>query len=194
MDVIDRHWLQTRLSGRHGEQRKLADAVGLSPDKITKILKGERAIRAHEIPRFLQYFQGASPAGFSDPGAGFASETLRPARVPALERLAHLLAPAARSPTFYILSRAVAWAGLLAGDYLVVETGGIPRDGQLVVVTLNDTDHDIQSTELRRFLPPLLIDMAPDAAQPSLPALDSQAHAIVATVCGVVRAPDLAPS
>ena len=79
MQVIDGHWLRERLSGEHGELKRIADAVGISADKITKILKGERAIRPHEIPKFTAYFQPNNVAtGFADEARDFSGSSVTP--------------------------------------------------------------------------------------------------------------------
>lgn len=56
MDVIDAKWIRDRLSGRRGEQAKLAAALGINGDKMSKTLRGERRVQPEEIPKVLEFF------------------------------------------------------------------------------------------------------------------------------------------
>ncbi|SMP36551.1 hypothetical protein [Shimia sagamensis] len=46
-----------RLTGEHGEQTRLAEAMGIDSDKLSKILKGKRRVQAKEVPGALAFFQ-----------------------------------------------------------------------------------------------------------------------------------------
>ena len=69
MDVIDGSWIRARLSARHGSQKALADAIGMPPDQLTKIMKGGRQVKAHEIPKILAYFNENQQPGLREPQA-----------------------------------------------------------------------------------------------------------------------------
>lgn len=56
MDMIDADWINARLTGRHGEKTRLAVALRISKDKVTKILKGTRDVQLEEVPRLLEFF------------------------------------------------------------------------------------------------------------------------------------------
>ncbi|OGR09701.1 MAG: hypothetical protein A2341_14920 [Deltaproteobacteria bacterium RIFOXYB12_FULL_58_9] len=56
MEMVDAEWIKARLTGKHGEQQRLADALGISPDKVNKILSGARRVQPAEIPRVLSFF------------------------------------------------------------------------------------------------------------------------------------------
>lgn len=66
MDVIDGNWIKARLTGERGEQARLAEAMGIDNDKISKVLKGIRRVQPDEIPRVLAFFQ-AEQADADDP-------------------------------------------------------------------------------------------------------------------------------
>lgn len=57
MDVIDANWIKDRLSGEHGEQARLAEAMGIDSDKLSKILRGQRRVQAKEIPGAISFFE-----------------------------------------------------------------------------------------------------------------------------------------
>lgn len=56
MEKIDGNWIKSRLTGAHGEKARLAEAMGLSDSKVSKILSGERLVKASEIPTLLRFF------------------------------------------------------------------------------------------------------------------------------------------
>ena len=55
--IIDGEWIKARLSPKRGEQKKLADFLGIEPDKLTKTLKGIRDVQPEEVPLLLEYFK-----------------------------------------------------------------------------------------------------------------------------------------
>lgn len=56
MDVIDGEWIKARMTGDRGEQARLAAAMGIDNDKISKVLKGLRRVQPNEIPLVLAFF------------------------------------------------------------------------------------------------------------------------------------------
>ncbi|MBM2293809.1 helix-turn-helix transcriptional regulator [Sulfitobacter pseudonitzschiae] len=56
MDVINATWIKARLTGERGEQARLAEAMGIDNDKMSRILKGKRRVQPEEIPKVLKYF------------------------------------------------------------------------------------------------------------------------------------------
>lgn len=60
MDVVDAEWIKAKLSGRHGEQARLAERMGIDQDKLSKILKGVRRVQAAEVPRVVAFFEDQS--------------------------------------------------------------------------------------------------------------------------------------
>lgn len=56
MQTIDADWIRARLDGVRGEQAKLADAMGITPAKMSLILSGKRQIQNDELPRLLAFF------------------------------------------------------------------------------------------------------------------------------------------
>jgi phage repressor protein C with HTH and peptisase S24 domain len=63
MDVIDGEWVLRRMHDVRGERAKLAEYVGISRDKLSKVLKGERQIQPTEAPLFVAYFENRDDAG-----------------------------------------------------------------------------------------------------------------------------------
>lgn len=61
MQIINAEWIKQRLTGRRGEQAELARAIGVTPDVVSKILRGERRVQAHEIPKILAHFSEITP-------------------------------------------------------------------------------------------------------------------------------------
>lgn len=56
MDVIDGKWIAARLGKDRGAKVALADALGVKPDVVSKILSGTRRVQPEEIPKVLAYF------------------------------------------------------------------------------------------------------------------------------------------
>lgn len=190
MDVIDADWIRLRLTNRHGELKALADAVGLTPDKITKILKGQRQIKAHEATKFAA-FLAPGPTGFDEAPAAFQAQAVPVAPTGRLQALFAALCPRSPKSEAYRVKEAILAAGLLAGDLLVVELGMTAAPGDLVLVTIADTDRDTQRTVIRKFWPPLVVPIAPTDTLPALSLSAGQSVAVLATVKAVARADDL---
>jgi hypothetical protein len=60
MDKIDADWIKSRLKGKHGERARLAAAIGIDNDKMSKTLRGLRRVQSHEIPLILAFFNETS--------------------------------------------------------------------------------------------------------------------------------------
>jgi phage repressor protein C with HTH and peptisase S24 domain len=58
MDEVNADWIKSRLTGVRGEQRRLAEYVGISYDKLNRILSGARQVQAKEVPDFIAFFDG----------------------------------------------------------------------------------------------------------------------------------------
>lgn len=63
MEDIDANWIKKRLTGKRGEQTRLAEHLGISTDKLSKTLGGERRVQPEEIPRLLDFFNERITAG-----------------------------------------------------------------------------------------------------------------------------------
>lgn len=64
MDVINAEWIRKRLGNERGKQARLAEAMGIDNDKMSRILAGKRKVQAKEVPGVLAFFaaeQEASP-------------------------------------------------------------------------------------------------------------------------------------
>lgn len=187
MDLIDADWIKRHLTQRHGELKALADATGLSPDKITKILKGERQIKSHEAPRIKAFFFTRDDEGFAEAAADYRSQVAPMNATARILALAAALCPTLPMPVVYRVRHNSTGSGLLAGDVLVAQHGMSAQPGDLVIATIADTDRDIQTTVVRRFWPPLLVPISPDDPYPALPAEGDQASAVVASVKAMAR-------
>ena len=66
MDVIDANWIKERLTGEHGEQVRLAEAMGIDGDKLSKVLRGQRRVQAKEIPGAIAFFEQKDSARWAD--------------------------------------------------------------------------------------------------------------------------------
>jgi transcriptional regulator with XRE-family HTH domain len=195
METIDGNWVRARLRHKHGELRELAEAVGLSADKITRILKGERTIKAYEAPRFIEYFRklsGDAHGGLNEPAELFNHAPLRRlAPQEALIAIARLLVPLAVSLELWQVLRPHPAAALAPGDILVTELGDKAINGDLVLASVQYDDEPDFTTVLRRYLPPLLVN--PDGFSPHGSDLigTSQSVAVAATVRAMFRLPGL---
>lgn len=54
--TINRDWILARLTGRHGEKTKLADAMGIKTDMLSKILSGVRQLSPYEADMARRFF------------------------------------------------------------------------------------------------------------------------------------------
>lgn len=186
MDLIDADWIKRHLTNRHGELKALADAVGLSPDKITKILKGERQIKAHEALRIAAFFR-QDETGLAEGDTAYQHQASPVNTSSLVQNVAAALCPSLRQPEAYRVRMAAPGAGLMTGDLLVVELGMTASPGDLVIATIADAARDIQTTLIRRYWPPLIVPVASEDPYPALQALADQTAAIVASVKAVAR-------
>lgn len=56
---IDAKWIKERLTGERGEKAALARALNIEPEKVSRILSGDRQIKAGEVPLIRQFFASA---------------------------------------------------------------------------------------------------------------------------------------
>lgn len=187
MEVIDAAWIRSRLTHRHGELKELADHVGISADKITKILKGERQVRAHEMPRIIAYFSENRSHGLSEPARPYAAAPVPMAPSARDEAIGAAICPDTKHRAFYRCRSAIPGAALLADDRLIVSLGDRPAAGDLVIVTLSDPQTDTQTTEIRRYWPPLLVPLDLNAGT-AVTEDDGQSVAILAVIRASFRA------
>lgn len=61
MDVVDGKWIKARLTGVRGEQVRLAECMGINPDKLSKVLSGARQVQPQELPGVYAYFNETLP-------------------------------------------------------------------------------------------------------------------------------------
>lgn len=57
--AIGGEWIRARLTGKHGEKVKLAVAIGIDTQKLSKVLAGERRLTVVEAERAKAYFGDA---------------------------------------------------------------------------------------------------------------------------------------
>lgn len=189
MEIIDGNWIKERLSAARGSRAALAEATGLRPDQISKIIKGERKVQAREIPRILAFFGETAPSGFSESAAGYLEAAKPIAAGKPLEQLTAIACPDVSRPFYYRATRSEPLAGILKGDILIVTHGYNNAVGALVLLTI-EGDAGEGQTELRRAFSPHLIalDMAQDS---QAIAITDPLVAIIGTVAAVLRVPGL---
>lgn len=56
MEEITAEWIRRHLGAERGAQAKMSRATGIKPDHLNRIIKGNRQIKAHEIPLIYRYF------------------------------------------------------------------------------------------------------------------------------------------
>lgn len=190
MEIIDANWLRRHLKGTRGELKQLAEAVRLTPDKITKIVKGERTIRAHEIPLFLAHFEGPPPPGMAEAQQPFDGISANLVEITPLWDIAiRALCPGTRHPAVYRMNSDAPGAMLARGDCLIVDLNRPPDVGGLVLVTIGDPETGDYHTEVRRYIAPHLAKLTGGLLSQPISSDPSQVSAVMATVSAVVRLP-----
>lgn len=197
MEVYDGKWLKRRLAERPDLLKsQVADRIGISRDKISKVLALKRELRPVEIAALLELFDtktgpASRPSGFAEgdttPFALAAAMRTESGKTPLADLLA-ALAPGARHVQTHTVNRPVSSLALREGDILVLELNGKPVPGDLLVVQIIDPDHAAATTSLREYLPPNLVSREADNPRPVI-ALDDQ----TASIAGIVRASLRAP-
>ncbi|MGZ9812621.1 helix-turn-helix domain-containing protein [Pseudoroseicyclus sp. H15] len=162
MDVIDGAWLKRRLrDGSRGEKARLAEAMGISTQQLSKVLAGTRAVQAEEIPAVLSYFgmhiadgerDGSEPPGFSEA----AVEPYEADRSGDIGLLISLAGKRIAHPMTFRLKSDAKDLALMRGDLLIVDAKGDRRVGELVICTMTD-DYGNEATQVRKWLDPWLI-------------------------------------
>ncbi|MEM7191299.1 MAG: S24 family peptidase [Pseudomonadota bacterium] len=56
VQAITKEWLREKVSQKRGLQAELARHLGIAPEKISKVLSGDRRLTAEELPRVLEFF------------------------------------------------------------------------------------------------------------------------------------------
>lgn len=60
MAKIDGKWIEGRLEGKRGAKARLADHLGITADKVSKIVSGVRRLTADETAQVLEFFDGGA--------------------------------------------------------------------------------------------------------------------------------------
>lgn len=134
MDRIDGKWIAARLTGRHGEKAKIAKAMGIDVQKLSKVLKGIRQVQAHEIPGLMRHFS----QGMAESQAAYSTATQIQNLTDNLLSVLKAVAPTARTLTAYTVAHQQLAFGLLKGDILAVDISEPALDGDLVIATATD--------------------------------------------------------
>jgi transcriptional regulator with XRE-family HTH domain len=180
-------------------QTTLADRVGVRKGFISEIISGKKtpsydtliAMAAALGVQVGELFEDAptKPA----PAAGLSESQAVPyAWQPRNQPEAHgdeiaALSSALRRPETYQVTSAVPWLALLAGDVLVVDLGTAPRDGDLILVGVIDSDSGTTRTILARFQNGQALTPDPTQPEPVLNLDTDPRAAWRATVKSVVR-------
>lgn len=189
--MIDGNWLAQRLPKQHGAKADFAYAVGLSPDKLSKVLNGHRQLKPREIAAIWKYFKGDAPRydpaeGFADPH-GFAEEaTPFASQGRDTSSVAGLYAGRARNAAVTHQSAlAMPGFGIEAGDLLVCDLSREPLPGEIAIVTYTDENLGDAITLVRRFSPPNLV--GPGLGTAEVISISASGVDIRYPVIGVIR-------
>ncbi len=167
MEVIDRHWIKAHLGAR-GDQKRLADAIGITPDQVTKILNGTRKVQADEIPAILRYFNADQPPGFREPPTTpFTPAAYADQPDAWTDRLRDLFGQGLRHPQTLRLGQALLNFSLLAGDVVVIDMARTATTGELALVAREESNGETR-TEVRLYLSPWLVGGDPTDQTPPL--------------------------
>ena len=184
--MIDSDWIKARLDGTHGEKARLADAIGISRDKMSKVLNGTRDVQPDEIPKVLRFFGLQQlPVGQA---FGFAEPSVEALLLPpsTVSTVIATLAPNTRHGNLYAAPKDYVSFGILAGDVLIVELNRQPEIGEIVIATINGKNTDSQATVLRRNAGNWLFSDDPLASPQPLSSPDEDV-AVVGTVVASAR-------
>lgn len=56
LDQITPEWLRDRLGKDRGRQARFAEAIGVKPDMVSKIMSGVRRLQPNEVTQALRFF------------------------------------------------------------------------------------------------------------------------------------------
>jgi hypothetical protein len=193
MDVIDREWISSRLSGTRGEKAALAVAMGVTRDIVTKILNGERKVQGHEVPAVLRFFR-ADDDSQAARVPGFAETGVVPYRADAMagppaNAIIALFAPALAEAQVWAVARNYPAFGVQENDTIVVDPRRRAVPGDLVVAQVVDQSVGAGVTHIARHVPPYLLTGEPVIDANPMP-LAGRGDLVVSThgvVLGVAR-------
>jgi hypothetical protein len=187
MELIDKDWIEARLTGKRGEKSRLAAAMGIDADKMSKILAGERRVQAHEIPAILAFFDmqaEGQPTGMAE---GASTPFHFPDHIPK-DWFLNQVAPNLKQRETLRVRVSMPFFGLLRGDVVVVSVGQEPSEGDICVV--NQVLGLRSVTIFLRKVGALMLSADP-TEPPIDPDPDDPDFAIMGTVVAVLRTPTL---
>lgn len=138
---------------------ELAEAVGKTPQQITKIEKSEIGLSATEVMDFSSALQVA-PAELLLGGTGFGESETSPlgdARESQDAAAMKSLAGRGEVAILILKSNALRLDGYLPGDRLLVDLGQQPQPGDFVVLNIADEESATAETAVRLFQPPAFV-------------------------------------
>ncbi len=190
MDVIDGNWIAQNLAGNRGEKADLSRAMGIRPEQLSKILKGERSVRPREIPAVLEFFS-------KDTIQNSARTAQWPNEVEQIlkngdfsgtyAKASQALAPDAPIHTVYHTLINAPWFGILEGDVIIADPKKTSKQGDLVVVTLWDNRTDKPYRLIRRLHSPWLTSSGPQSETINLQKLNGYSAKIVGPIVAIWR-------
>lgn len=68
MDVIDGKWIKARIGDKRGARAAFGRATGFTSPQVSRIINGERKVKADEIPRIVAYFRAQGLLEVPQPG------------------------------------------------------------------------------------------------------------------------------
>jgi hypothetical protein len=187
MEQIDKDWIEARLTGQRGEKARLAEAIGIDADKMSRILAGERRVQAHEIPAIVAFFErqaAGKPTGMAESAS---TPFQFPDHIPR-DWLLNQIAPNLRQRETLRIGLSMPSFGLLKGDVVIVGIGQTPSEGQIAVI--NQVVGLQTSTIFLRKVGAFMISADP-SDPPWQPDDNDPNFAIIGTVAAVIRTPTL---
>lgn len=133
------NWIILGLNKPGKSNTGLARALGIEQPRIVEIKKGDRQVKATELPKIARYLEEPIPAAIT------ASELQETVRVPFLSWVTagHLVDVTSRTPEEAI--RMLAFADLGTGDFFALKVSGdsmdrVSPDGSIIVVNRAERD------------------------------------------------------
>ena len=194
MDVIDGQWIAARLTGRRGEKAEIARAMGISSDKLSKILSGERGIASNELPGLLSYFNiGLSERSWQHQVSEVEMVVMANSDASTLPSQSGLdsaikfVSPNAEHPSPFVANKDLPSFGMMRGDLVVVDIGARAEPGDLVMTSQKDPSTGAPATMIMRWIDPWLV---PEAGGPPIDLAHANPEiAVIGPVRGTLRGP-----
>lgn len=158
MTIIDANWIKARLTKR-GQQSELARHIGLSPQKMSAVVNGDRRLTQEEAQAIAHWFgetitPTSEPTGFAEPMA----EPYAPRPESPEEGVLAIAARQGHHAQYHRITRDAPALALRANDLVIIEMRNQAKPGDLVLCSIRDADTGEDITQVRRWFEPWLIE------------------------------------